>query len=1038
MNGIAVRVLGALELRVEGLLAPIERVQVRRMLALLATSPGATLSVDQVIEELWPGDLPKSPRATVRVIASRLRGALGTHADALRSNGHAYVFDIGDDAIDARTFEALITAGPASRSEPARQELARLETALALWRGEPFGGAVGPPLLDRTAAYLAELRLSGSVRRAELLTHLGDAPRAVALLTPLLAADELDERLHAAYAIALARAGRRGEALDAIDRAERRIRAEHGLTTGELIAAAERVVEAHDGARPPTVVVPTVPLFGRDGELQGAVDWLTAESESPSILVVTGEPGSGKSALALAIAAQLGWESILAQCDPDLVDIESLTKLLDVDTATASGDVRSRAIRVVDELIASLNERAGGGPLLLVIEDLHSAGEVELRFLLRLARGASPGSVRVVATSRSAAAVEGSHSDLLAKLDGHGRVQRIELGGLDRDASRQLFALRRGSTPNAAELSTLLELTDGNPYLIGSVAEARLDLLALRVDGLGPLLRDVTDARLTRMRSSDADLLRAAAALGRTIDVEVIASVVERPGREVAAAIDRANRAQIVVEDEHGVRFDHELTRIGLAVETGPAEAALLHAAATDACRVLGRDPTIIARHILGAASLRADRRAVVDLLAGADRSFERGRFDDAVRFLTAVGELEIDPERRLDIDRQRAWAMECAGDRAGATVLYGEIFSTARQLDLPTILARAALGGVAFGGVVGGDPGRLDRILEALDHPPADERLHLDLAAAAVSELDGADLVIPADLLELVERLAEDDDARAVRMMIDLRVLRRMPVSERLLVDVEEFVRAARRGGSPWLGLEAEEMLVRARLTRGDLHGAEAAHADLERTVRSNSWPRYVWSVAMLTAVFADLRGRPEEAADLARRAMRIGREHGVADADNGYSMFVLSVAHRDGGLGELEPWIRAAVDGPSAVPAWHAVLAAALAERGDSRGATEALERFWAATGENVPAFTHIGLALAAHAGRLLGDAATTRACIERLLPWSGNLLIVGAGAASFGPADLVLAGAMEAVGDRRAAHHRHVGEALLDATLVHTVSG
>jgi hypothetical protein len=298
------------------------------------------------------------------------------------------------------------------------------------------------------------------------------------------------------------------------------------------------------------------------------------------------------------------------------------------------------------------------------------------------------------------------------------------------------------------------------------------------------------------------------------------------------------------------------------------------------------------------------------------------------------------------------------------------------------------------------------------------------------IRELNSADEPIPPELWRDAEDLAHDDDARAARLGVKLQVALRSAGTVELVADAREYVAAARQTGQPLNVLEAEEDLARVLLTAGDVNGAETAVSDLRRTVQRHRWPRYVWSVELLETTLIDLRQGSAAADKAAQRAMAIGHEHGIEDALGAYAVFRLSVAVREGGIGEFVEVARTALDVDDPLPAWRAVLAAALADRGHLDGARRELELFVTSTGEAPRLFHHVGALFGVRAGRATGDIDLLERCVDWLWPWSGGLLVVGAGAGCFGPADLAIAEGLDALGDDRAAALAGSGARLLEA--------
>ncbi len=72
-----VRLLGPIEAERDGLPATLGGPKPRALLAVLALEPGRVVSVDRLVEALWPGDPPETAAHAVQVYVSQLRKALG-------------------------------------------------------------------------------------------------------------------------------------------------------------------------------------------------------------------------------------------------------------------------------------------------------------------------------------------------------------------------------------------------------------------------------------------------------------------------------------------------------------------------------------------------------------------------------------------------------------------------------------------------------------------------------------------------------------------------------------------------------------------------------------------------------------------------------------------------------------------------------------------------------------------------------------------------------------------------------------------------
>ena len=126
------------------------------LLALLAVAPGRTVSTDLLIESLWADRPPPSAVTAMRAHIARLRESLATASPrpevVHRSPGYALV--ILPDRIDSVLFSALLNVTGEADS---REALKRLDAALRLWRGDPYGGLSENELLQIEARRLREL-----------------------------------------------------------------------------------------------------------------------------------------------------------------------------------------------------------------------------------------------------------------------------------------------------------------------------------------------------------------------------------------------------------------------------------------------------------------------------------------------------------------------------------------------------------------------------------------------------------------------------------------------------------------------------------------------------------------------------------------------------------------------------------------------------------------------------------------------------------------------------------------------------------------
>jgi DNA-binding SARP family transcriptional activator len=244
------RILGPLEVRRDGQPVSIAGAKERALLAILLVRANELVSVDRLVDELWPRTAPPTARKSVQVRVATLRRVLP--AGVLNTRGASYVIDVDRDQLDLHRFEWLVSEGRGKLADgDAAGAAATLREALALWRGPPLADFGYESFAAPTIARLEELRVAALEERIEAELALGLHAQLVAELKELVADHPLRERLRGQLMLALYRDGRQAEALDLYQRTRAAFVETLGIEPGPALQELQRAVLRQDAALAP-------------------------------------------------------------------------------------------------------------------------------------------------------------------------------------------------------------------------------------------------------------------------------------------------------------------------------------------------------------------------------------------------------------------------------------------------------------------------------------------------------------------------------------------------------------------------------------------------------------------------------------------------------------------------------------------------------------------------------------------------------------------------------------------------------------------
>src|SRR5262245_42706524 len=247
-------VLGPLEVaEAGGEPLPIAGSKERSILACLIARAGRVVPVDDLIEELWGDSPPGNPEKALISYVSRLRRALRpgspSEADAelISFRGDGYVLEADGHLVDAIRFEQL--AGEGHRlldtGRPADADPV-LGEALGLWRGAAYQGYRYTGFGATESERLDELRRTATEDLVESRLAGADPGRLVPELEAMVREEPLRERRWGQLMVALYRAGRQAEALQAFTRARDVLVGEMGIEPGAELQRLQAAILAQE------------------------------------------------------------------------------------------------------------------------------------------------------------------------------------------------------------------------------------------------------------------------------------------------------------------------------------------------------------------------------------------------------------------------------------------------------------------------------------------------------------------------------------------------------------------------------------------------------------------------------------------------------------------------------------------------------------------------------------------------------------------------------------------------------------------------
>jgi DNA-binding CsgD family transcriptional regulator len=674
-------------------------------------------------------------------------------------------------------------------------------------------------------------------------------------------------------------------------------------------------------------------LYGRDPERSRIGELLDgARASRSAVLVISGEPGVGKSALLEDARDQAGGMCVLSGAGveseahlpfaalqqivrPLLGHVENLPH---PQAAALRGALGLAAEGNNDRFLVSLAalsllaEAAERQPLLCLVDDAQWLDDASADTLVFVARRLEVEGIVMLFAAR-----EGE----IRRFEAH-RLPELRLGGLDSVAAGALIDRHAGDALSSDVRDRLVAETGGNPLalleLSSSLSEAQLSGAEAMLAPI-PISARVERAFLARVERlpEETQTLLLVAAADDTGDLAALLPAAAQLGA-AAEALDAAEQAGLAHVRGTRLELRHPLVRSAVYQSAPLSKRQAAHRALASvldgdveadrrawhrAAASVEPDPSVVEeleqaaqraqrRSGFGAASLAFERAAALTpdaehrarrLTAAAENAWFGGRVERALRLLEGARPLASEPILRADIDRFLGLIEMTRGVPAEACQLLLRAATEVAPLDGARALQLLNIAGLAA--AYAGDREAAVAIAEvtrglALEDTPFVRmlaQLLIGLGAHAEGDFAGAAPMLRA-ALELAEQL--DDDAASEQPVALLFAGR----AALYLGDDQTTYRthraaAARARGTGALSIVTQILprLAIAELWAGRWPSAAANAREGLQLAREIGQHDVVAQQLVMLALIAALRGSEDECRSLAAESRELASARGV-----------------------------------------------------------------------------------------------------------------------------------------------------------------
>jgi tetratricopeptide (TPR) repeat protein len=771
-------------------------------------------------------------------------------------------------------------------------------------------------------------------------------------------------------------------------------------------------------------------FVGREAELrqlQSCFD--AAASGHGSLTMVVGEPGIGKTALCEQLATYVSLRNggvLVGHCYeegslslPYLAfvevlrtyaqtrDVNRLRKELGAgapDVARIVSEIREKLkiqprpkgnpdeerYRLLQAVSDFLTSAAAAQPLLVVLEDLHSADRGTLEMLGHVARSLGDKRLLVVGTYRDIE-VDRTHplSTALAELRRLPAFGRVLLRGLNADEVMRMLSGIAGQDVPWGLAEAVHRQTEGNPLFVQEVVRylaeegiiereegrwrARSDTpLEMRIpDGL----RDVIGKRLSGLSESCNKVLSVAAVIGRDFQVRVLQKVASIDDDELLGALEEARKAA-VIEERTGTggrvnyRFAHAFFRQTLYEEIIAPRRIRLHQQVARALEQLYKSrleehAVELAEHFSYSSDKADLEKAVSYGEMAARRAIDVYSYGEAARLLEQALKVQevLDPEDKLkqcDLLLALGWSRfynheyrHLLDNETPAALALAEGTGDTGRACQACLLASFAISGTGSGPAYGTDEAA--KWVEAFDRyapPDTIERAWADQALAG-TKIAAGDIAGAWPLFRQSTLLARKLGDASALVNCGGDYLYYCPPSAKYFEEARQIANEMRQvwdKADPFSMANGMEMVGCFFLRMGERTQGETIHREEIELARLAGMPARQYYFPYLRACYHIMDGQLEKAAKCYDDVLRFGAETGAPLAAGVLATFLGPrlggyLGWGPEGLKRLEEWTQTAglsVPVPASIRAYYLIwgreseeVVAVLDEAADHYGA-------------------------------------------------------------------------------------------------------